>query len=66
MLLTTHVFMRHLSAYLMHIIVFQHTFLKSAQCMRDLFEKWSFKVGDKQIQYVDNMHNYCCQHLPPP
>lgn len=60
--------MHHLSThfeYLMHMIGFQHTFLKSTQCMRDLFEKWSFEAEDKQIQCEDNMHNYCCQHLLP-
>lgn len=34
--------------------------------MRDLFENWSFKAEDKQKQYEDNMHNYCCRRLLPP
>lgn len=45
------------------MIALQRSFLKSAQCMRDRFEKRSFKAVDTQIQYVDNMHNYCCPSL---
>lgn len=52
--------------YLMPMIIFQHTFLKSTQHMCDQFEKGSRKLGRQEIQYEDNMHNYCCRQLCPP
>lgn len=38
-----------LELYLMHMILFQHTFLKSSQRICDLFEMWLCKAEDKQI-----------------